>query len=228
MRRPRAGGRARARLTGRRPLGPYQGRSSVNTLKVGAEEGGFLYLADAYADELPYWQEIAGRQQLIVPCTLDANDTPFATQQGFNSGDTFFAYLKYSFDVLCREGGEGLGGMLSVGPHCRFVGRPGRAAALARFLDYVRGREGAWVAKRLDVARHWALHHPPAGEGATGRAAWDVPCSPRSSAGSSNTRRPLPSTPTRAASVRPRTRETACTQQCSRHRGRCPATRGQP
>ena len=152
-----------ARLTGRRPLGLYQGRSSVNTLKIGAEEGGFLYLADAYADELPYWQEIAGRQQLIVPYTLDANDMRFATPQGFNCGDQFFTYLKDSFDVLYREGGEGRGGMLSVGLHCRLVGRPGRAAALARFLDYVRGHDGVWVARRLDIARHWALHHPPAG-----------------------------------------------------------------
>lgn len=150
-------------VTGSRPLGLYQGRTSPNTLGIGAAEGGFLYLADSYADELPYWQAIAGRQQLIVPYTLDANDMRFATPQGFNTGDHFLAYLTDSFDVLYREGGAGHGGMMSVGLHCRLVGRPGRAAALARFLDYVQKHEGAWVATRLDIARHWVRHHPPEG-----------------------------------------------------------------
>ncbi|MDX7950130.1 allantoinase PuuE [Lichenihabitans sp. Uapishka_5] len=150
-------------VTGARPLGLYQGRTSANTLRLGAQEGGFLYLADTYADELPYWQRIAGRQQLIVPYTLDANDMRFATPQGFNTGDHFFSYLKDSFDVLYREGAGGHGGMMSVGLHCRLVGRPGRAAALARFLDYVQSHEGAWVTTRLAIARHWVRRHPPTG-----------------------------------------------------------------
>ncbi|MCW6509072.1 allantoinase PuuE [Lichenifustis flavocetrariae] len=148
-------------VAGARPLGLYQGRTSSQTLQIGAQEGGFLYLADTYADELPYWQRISGRQQLIVPYTLDANDMRFATPQGFNTGDHFFAYLKDSFDVLYREGGEGHGGMMSIGLHCRLVGRPGRAAALERFLDYVQSHEHAWVATRLGIARHWVKHHPP-------------------------------------------------------------------
>ncbi|MGC5778131.1 allantoinase PuuE [Methylobacterium sp. NFXW15] len=149
--------------TGTRPQGLYQGRTSTNTLAIGAAEGGFLYLADSYADELPYWVTIGGRQQLIVPYTLDANDMRFATPQGFNSGDQFFAYLKDSFDLLYREGGEGRAGMMSVGLHCRLVGRPGRMAALERFLDYVAGHPDAWVATRLDIARHWVAEHPPEG-----------------------------------------------------------------
>ena len=156
-------------MAGARPLGLYQGRTSVNTLALGALEGGFLYLADAYADELPYWQLIAGRQQLIVPYTLDANDMRFGTPQGFNSGDQFFSYLKDSFDVLYAEGGAGHAGMMSVGLHCRLVGRPGRAAALARFLDYVHGYTDVWVATRLDIARHWIRHHPPEGGYVRGR-----------------------------------------------------------
>ncbi len=150
-------------IAGTRPLGLYQGRTSANTLRLGAEEGGFLYLADTYADELPYWQLIAGRQQLIVPYTLDANDMRFATPQGFNSGDQFLSYLKDSFDVLYREGGAGHGGMMSIGLHGRLVGRPGRAAALERFLDYVQGHADVWVARRLDIARHWVHTHPPDG-----------------------------------------------------------------
>jgi putative urate catabolism protein len=149
-------------LTGSRPQGLYQGRTSTNTLALGAAEGGFLYLADSYADDLPYWVRTGGRQQLVVPYTLDANDMRFATAQGFNSGDQFFAYLKDTFDVLDREGGAGHGGLMSVGLHCRLVGRPGRMAALERFLDYV-GDPGAWVTTRLDIARHWIAAHPPRG-----------------------------------------------------------------
>jgi OHCU decarboxylase len=152
-----------AAVAGQRPLGFYQGRTSSNTLRIGAEEGGFLYLADTYADERPYWQLIADRQQLIVPYTLDCNDMRFATPQGFNSGDQFFSYLRDSFDVLYREGGEGRAGMMSIGLHCRLVGRPGRAAALERFLDHVQGHKDAWVATRLDIARHWVCRHPPQG-----------------------------------------------------------------
>jgi OHCU decarboxylase len=124
-----------------------------------AEEGGFLYSADSYADELPYWEEHGRHHQLIVPYTLDANDMRFATPQGFNAGDQFFAYLKDSFDALYAEG-EMAPKMLSVGLHCRLVGRPG-AAALARFLDYVASHDDVWVARRIDIARHWIRHHRP-------------------------------------------------------------------
>ena len=154
--------RLQTELTGERPLGLYQGRTSVNTLGLGCEEGGFLYLADAYADELPYWIEGAHGPQLVVPYTLDANDMRFATPQGFNSGDQFFTYLKDSFDTLYAEGLTAPK-MMSVGLHCRLVGRPGRAAALARFLDYVRSHERVWVARRVDIARHWIRTHPPEG-----------------------------------------------------------------
>ncbi|MGI4765776.1 MAG: allantoinase PuuE [Janthinobacterium lividum] len=154
--------RIQTELTGERPLGLYQGRTSINTLSLGCQEGGFLYLSDAYADELPYW--IAGEPgpQLVVPYTLDANDMRFATPQGFNSGDQFFAYLKDSFDTLYAEG-ETAPKMMSVGLHCRLVGRPGRASALARFLDYVQAHDRVWLARRVDIARHWIHTHPPAG-----------------------------------------------------------------
>ena len=147
-------------VVGERPLGWYTGRTSIHTLDLVTEEGGFLYCADSYADELPYWTHKGGKDQLVVPYTLDANDMRFATPQGFNAGDQFFAYLKDSFDVLYREGQEGAAKMMSVGLHCRLVGRPGRAAALARFLDYVQDHEKVWVATRLDVARHWHAHFP--------------------------------------------------------------------
>jgi len=148
-------------IVGERPLGFYQGRASINTIPLTVEEGGFLYSADTYADELPYWIGQDRRTQLIVPYTLDANDMRFATPQGFNSGDQFFAYLKDSFDTLYAEGEE-TPRILTIGLHCRLVGRPGRAAALARFLDYVCGHERVWVATRLAIARHWIAHHPPA------------------------------------------------------------------
>ena len=147
------------RVTGERPLGWYLGRCSSNTWRLVAEEGGFVYNADSYADDLPYWDDCHGRPQLIVPYTLDANDMRFATNQGFNSGDQFFAYLKDSFDTLYAEG-ETAPKMMSIGLHCRLVGRPGRAASLARFLDYVRSHDKAWVATRLDIARHWIAEHP--------------------------------------------------------------------
>ena len=147
------------RVTGERPVGWYTGRMSPNTRRLVAEEGGFLYDADSYADELPYWVEAAGKPHLVVPYTLDANDMRFATHQGFNSGDQFFAYLKDSFDVLYAEG-ETQPGMLSIGLHCRLVGRPGRAAALARFLDYVQGHERVWVCRRDEIAKHWREKFP--------------------------------------------------------------------
>jgi putative urate catabolism protein len=148
-------------VTGERPLGIYTGRSSINSLDIAMEEGGFTYSADAYADDLPYWVDGPNKPHLIVPYTLDANDMRFATPQGFNSGDQFYSYLKDSFDVLYAEGVEGQAKMMSIGLHCRLVGRPGRAAALARFLDYVAGFEGAWVTRRIDIANHWHEHHLP-------------------------------------------------------------------
>jgi OHCU decarboxylase len=154
--------RMHTEVAGARPLGFYQGRCSVNTLDIVMEEQGFLYSADSYADELPYWVDGAHGPQLIVPYTLDANDMRFATAQGFNSGDQFFAYLRDSFDVLYAEGAA-LPKMMSVGLHCRLAGRPGRAAALARFLDYVQERDKVWVTTRLDIARHWVRAHPPRG-----------------------------------------------------------------
>ncbi len=146
-------------MTGDRPLGWYTGRGSVNTLNLVREEGGFLYSADSYADDLPYWATGPQGPHLIVPYTLDVNDMRFATSQGFNSGEQFFAYLKDSFDVLYEEGRQGAPKMMSIGLHCRLAGRPGRAAAVARFLDYVRGHERVWLARRIDIARHWHAHH---------------------------------------------------------------------
>jgi OHCU decarboxylase len=154
--------RLHTEATGQRPLGWYTGRTSEHTNRLVAEEGGFLYSADSYADELPYWEVHSRHHQLIVPYTLDANDMRFATPQGFNSGDQFYAYLKDSFDVLYAEG-ETSPKMMSVGLHCRLVGRPGRAAALARFLDYIASHEAVWVARRIDIARHWIRRHSPVG-----------------------------------------------------------------
>ena len=150
-------------VTGERPLGWYTGRSSIHSLELVAEEGGFLYSGDSYADELPYWAKCEAGPQLVVPYTLDANDMRFATPQGFNSGDQFFAYLRDSFDMLYAEGAAGAPKMMSVGLHCRLAGRPGRAAALARFLDHVAGHDDVWVTRRIDIARHWREHFPYSG-----------------------------------------------------------------
>ncbi|KQT69955.1 MULTISPECIES: allantoinase PuuE [unclassified Aureimonas] len=147
-------------ITGERPLGWYTGRSSQHTLDLVAEEGGFLYASDAYADDLPYWQDTAHGPLLILPYTLDSNDMRFATAGGFNSGDQFFAYLRDAFDVLYAEGEAGSAKMLNIGLHCRLVGRPGRAAALARFLDHIAEKPGVWVARRIDIARHWRERFP--------------------------------------------------------------------
>ncbi len=148
------------RVAGSRPLGFYQGRLSPNTRRLVVEEGGFLYDADSYADDLPYWDDDYGKPHLVVPYTLDNNDMRFATVQGFNSGDQFFTYLRDAFDVLYVEGAD-QPKMMSVGLHCRLVGRPGRAAALARFLDYVQEHDQVWICRRVDIARHWHKHHPP-------------------------------------------------------------------
>lgn len=146
------------RVTSERPLGWYTGRTSPNTRDLVREIGGLVYDADSYADDLPYWVNDYDEPYLIVPYTLDANDMRFATNQGFNCGDQFFTYLKDSFDVLYEEG-ESAPKMMSIGLHCRLVGRPGRAAALARFLDYVQSFEDVWVTRRIDIARHWHKHH---------------------------------------------------------------------
>ena len=147
------------RLTGERPLGWYTGRTSPNTRRLVVEEGGFLYDADDYSDELPFWTAVGGRPHLVVPYTLDANDMRFATAQGFNAGEQYYGYLKDSFDVLYAEG-ERSPRMLSIGLHCRLVGRPGRFAALQRFLDYAQGHDKVWFCRRIDIARHWIAEHP--------------------------------------------------------------------
>jgi putative urate catabolism protein len=144
------------RLTGERPLGWYTGRTSPNTRRLVVEDGGFLYDADDYNDDLPWYDTRYGKPQLVVPYTLDANDMRFATAQGFRTGNEFFDYLKDSFDVLYAEGGR----MMSVGLHCRLVGRPGRLAALHRFLTYVSRKSKVWVTRRIDIAHHWLKHHP--------------------------------------------------------------------
>jgi putative urate catabolism protein len=156
-----------ASLTGAPPAGWYTGRDSPNTLRLVAEHGGFVYSADSYADDLPYWTNVATRSGttpfLIVPYTLDANDMRFATAQGFNSGEQFYAYLKDAFDLLYAEGDPGgldAPKMMSIGLHPRLIGRPGRAASLARFLDYVRGHDDVWIARRIDIARHFIDRFP--------------------------------------------------------------------
>jgi OHCU decarboxylase len=150
--------RLHAEVTGARPRGWYLGRCSMNTVRLVAEEGGFDYISDSYADDLPYWIRVGDRDQLIVPYTLDANDMRFATPQGFNAGEQFESYLRDSFDALYAEGGR----MMSVGLHCRLIGRPGRIMALQRFIDYAASHDGVWFPRRIDIARHWAEHHPPA------------------------------------------------------------------
>lgn len=147
------------RMTGDRPHGWYTGRTSPNTRALVAEDGGFLYDADSYDDDLPYWDEVGGHQQLVIPYTLDVNDMRFASPQGFNSGDQYFAYLKDSFDTLYEEGTH-RPKMMSVGLHCRLVGRPGRIRALKRFLDHVMAHQDVWVCRRIDIAHHWRQNFP--------------------------------------------------------------------
>ena len=152
------------RLTGERALGWYSGRDSPNTRRLVADYGGFLYDSDYYGDDLPLWTEVrksdgSSVPHLIVPYTLDTNDMRFALPQGFSHGDEFFEYLRDAFDVLYAEG-EDRPAMLSVGMHCRLLGRPGRFRALQRFLDYIGSHERVWVCRRVDIARHWIEHHP--------------------------------------------------------------------
>jgi len=146
--------------TGERPSGWYLGRCSPRSHRIAAEIGEFIYNSDTYADDLPYWDRRFASPQLMVPYTLDANDMRFATPQGFNSGQQFFEYLKDSFDILHAEGGR----MMSIGLHCRLAGRPGRAAAVVKFLDYVMSRDDVWIATRLDIANHWRKQHPAEGD----------------------------------------------------------------
>ena len=153
--------RLHTEVTGERPLGWYTGRCSVNTVGLVAEEGGFAYISDTYDDDLPYWLEVGDRDQLIIPYTLDANDMRFATPQGFNAGDQFYAYLKDAFDALYAEGHAGQAKMMSIGLHCRLIGRPGRVMALRRFMEYAAGHADVWFPRRIDIARHWAKVHPP-------------------------------------------------------------------
>ena len=153
--------RLHTEVTGSRPTGWYTGRCSVNTVRLTAEQD-FDWISDTYDDDLPYWIRAGDRHQLVIPYTLDANDMRFATPQGFNTGDHFFQYLKDTFDCLYAEGAAGAAKMMSVGLHCRLIGRPGRVMGLKRFLDYAGGHEGVWFAKRQQIARHWAATHPPA------------------------------------------------------------------
>ncbi|MGG7567117.1 allantoinase PuuE [Rhodovulum sp. DZ06] len=153
--------RLHVEVTGEAPRGWYTGRCSMNTVDIATEMACFDYVSDDIADDLPYWRHHAGRDQLVIPYTMDCNDMRFATPQGFNSGDQFYTYLKDSFDTLYAEGLAGAPKMMSVGLHCRLAGRPGRAAALARFLDYIAGHDRVWVPRRIDIAEHWAKTHPP-------------------------------------------------------------------
>lgn len=152
--------RIHEQVTGSSPLGWYTGRSSPNTQNLVIENGSFLYDADSYADDLPYWVEGNEKPHLVIPYTLDANDMRFATNQGFNCGDQFYTYLKDSFDTLYAEGIDEPK-MMSIGLHCRLIGRPGRIASLARFLDYIDGHSNVWVCRRSDIANHWRENHYP-------------------------------------------------------------------
>lgn len=146
-------------ITGSRPLGLYTGRTGPNSRRLAVEEGGFLYDADSYADDLPYWTAQYGKPHLVVPYSLDANDMRFATLAGWGGPDDFFAYLRDTFDMLYAEG-ETRPRMMSIGLHCRLVGRPGRTLALKRFLDHIQRHDRVWICTRLDIARHWREHHP--------------------------------------------------------------------
>jgi len=153
--------RLHTEVTGAAPRGWYTGRCSNNTVRLAAQTGQFAYIADSYADDLPYWMRFGRTDQLIVPYTMDCNDMRFAIQAGFTTGDQFEAYLRDSFDMLYAEGVAGAPKMLSIGLHCRLMGRPGRAAALARVIDYMKSHDGVWFATRLEIAEHWMQQHPP-------------------------------------------------------------------
>jgi len=149
---------AHTKIFGERPRGWYTGRCSPNTRDLVMEDGGFLYDSDSYSDDLPYWETRNKKKQLIIPYTLDNNDMRFATNQGFNTGDHFFSYLKDSFDVLYEEGKTNPK-MMSVGLHCRLIGKPGRVQSLKKFLDYILKHEDVWICKRIDIAKHWIKNY---------------------------------------------------------------------
>ena len=146
------------KIFGKRPLGWYTGRCSLNTRDLVFEDGGFLYDSDSYSDDLPYWEIRKNKKQLIIPYTLDNNDMRFATNQGFNTGEHFFNYLKDSFDALYEEGKTNPK-MMSVGLHCRLIGKPGRIQSLKKFLDYIQKHQNVWICKRIDIAKHWIKNY---------------------------------------------------------------------
>lgn len=146
--------------TGQRPLGWYTGRFSENTLKLVAEDGGFVYSSDTYDDDLPYWTSVGKKPQLILPYTFDNNDMKFGQLHGFATGVDYYNHVKDAFDMLYREGEQGSPKMMTIALHCRLIGRPGRAAALARLMDYIQGHDKVWIARRIDIARHWKTVHP--------------------------------------------------------------------
>jgi len=146
------------KIFGKRPRGWYTGRCSPNTRDLVFEDGGFLYDSDSYSDDLPYWETRNNKKQLIIPYTLDNNDMRFATNQGFNTGDHFYSYLKDSFDALYEEG-KTHPKMMSVGLHCRIIGKPGRIQALKKFLDYIKKHKNVWICKRVDIAKHWIKNY---------------------------------------------------------------------
>ena len=150
--------KSHTKIFGERPTGWYTGRCSPNTRDLVMEDGGFLYDSDSYSDDLPYWENRNKKKQLIIPYTLDNNDMRFATNQGFNTGDHFFSYLKDSFDALYEEGQKNPK-MMSVGLHCRLIGKPGRIQSLKKFLDYVLKHERVWICKRIDIAKHWIKNY---------------------------------------------------------------------
>jgi peptidoglycan/xylan/chitin deacetylase (PgdA/CDA1 family) len=148
------------RLIGRRPLGWYTGRPSPNTRRLVVEEGGFLYDSDAYNDDLPYWTRVAGRDHLVIPYSLDTNDSRMTRGQGFDLGEQFFTYVRDAFDWLYRRGAEGQPRMMSIGLHCRLIGRPGRIGARARLIDHIQNHDAVWLCNRTAIARHWMAVHP--------------------------------------------------------------------
>ena len=152
--------RLHAEVVGERPRGWYTGRCSASTVRLVAEEGGFDWISDTYDDDLPYWLEVGDHDQLIIPYTLEANDMRFATAPGYITGGQFFDYLKDAFDTLYAEGTDGRPAMMSVGLHCRLIGRPGKIAGLKRFIDYIAGFDGVWCPCRIEIAQHWAATHP--------------------------------------------------------------------
>jgi len=152
--------RLHTEVVGEPPRGWYTGRCSANTVRLTAETGQFDYISDTYDDDLPYWLELEDRDQLIIPYTLEANDMRFATAPGYITGEQFFTYLRDAFDVLYAEGRAGAPKMMNIGLHCRLIGRPGKLAGLKRFIDYISEFEDVWTPRRIDIARHWATHHP--------------------------------------------------------------------